>query len=51
MLSILGEGQMQPICQIPFSTGIGHYVWIAPEPIREMGDYIEDVDPLCGIDA
>jgi hypothetical protein len=29
MISVLAEGQPQPICQIPFAIGIGHYLWIA----------------------
>lgn len=32
MISLLGEGRMHPICQVPFSTGIGHYLWIPPDP-------------------
>lgn len=31
MISIMGEGQPQPICQVPFAIGIGHYLWIAPD--------------------
>ena len=31
MISVMAEGEMQPICQIPFALGIGHYVWIAPD--------------------
>jgi len=30
-ISIMAEGEMQPICQIPFSLGKGHYLWIPPE--------------------
>lgn len=44
MVSVMAEGQPQPICQVPFAVGIGHYVWMAPEPIKEMGDYIETED-------
>lgn len=31
MISIIAEGQPQPICQIPFAIGIGHYLWIPPD--------------------
>lgn len=32
MISVIGEGQPQPICQVPFAIGIGHYLWIPPDP-------------------
>lgn len=41
MVSVMAEGQPQPICQVPFAIGIGHYLWIPPDPIKEMGDYDE----------
>jgi hypothetical protein len=31
MISVIGEGQPQPICQVPFAIGIGHYLWIPPD--------------------
>lgn len=31
MISVIGEGQPQPICQIPFAMGIGHYLWVPPD--------------------
>lgn len=31
-LSVIAEGQPQPICDIPFSLGIGYYMWIPPDP-------------------
>ena len=41
MISIMGEGEPQPICQIPFAIGIGHYLWIPPDTQYETlsGDY------------
>lgn len=41
MISVIAEGVNEPICQIPFAKGIGHYEWIPPDPIMEMGDYVE----------
>ena len=32
MISVMAEGQPQPICQIPFAIGHGHYIWVPPEP-------------------
>lgn len=34
-ISILGHGEPQPICQIPFAIGIGHYLWIPPDNYPE----------------
>ena len=31
MISVMAEGQPQPICQIPFAVGIGHYLWVPPD--------------------
>ena len=31
MISVMAEGQPQPICQVPFAIGIGHYLWIPPD--------------------
>lgn len=39
MISVIGEGQPQPICQVPFAIGIGHYLWIPPDKHYEGGDY------------
>lgn len=44
LISVIAEGVNEPICQVPFAKGIGHYVWVPDEPIREMGDYIETED-------
>lgn len=33
-ISILGDGQPQPICDIPFAIGKGYYVWVP----GELGD-------------
>ena len=30
MISMIGEGQPQPLVTVPFGLGIGHYVWIPP---------------------
>jgi hypothetical protein len=32
MISVMAEGEMQPICQIPFAVGMGHYLWVPPDP-------------------
>jgi hypothetical protein len=39
LISVLAEGQPQPICQVPFAIGIGHYLWIPPDNHYENGDY------------
>ena len=31
LISVIGEGEPQPICQVPFAIGIGHYLWIPPD--------------------
>lgn len=30
--SIIAEGQPQPIVDVPFAIGIGHWVWVPPDP-------------------
>lgn len=30
-LSVLAEGEPQPICDVPFSLGSGYYMWVPPE--------------------
>lgn len=30
-LSVLADGEPQPICDVPFSLGSGYYMWIPPE--------------------
>jgi hypothetical protein len=42
-LSIYAEGQPQPICDVPFSLGTGHYQGIPAEFGEDPGDeYQED---------
>lgn len=31
MISVIADGVPQPICQVPFSIGMGHYLWIPPD--------------------
>ena len=31
-ISFIGEGEPQPICDMPFAIGIGHYRWIPGSP-------------------
>lgn len=31
LISIIGEGELHPICQVPFAKGIGHYIWVPPD--------------------
>ena len=38
MVSVIAEGQPQPICQVPFAIGIGHYLWIPPDNQYENYD-------------
>jgi hypothetical protein len=38
-VTMIGEGEPQPICDIPFATGIGHYVWVPPS--KEMDKHSE----------
>lgn len=30
-LSVLADGEPQPICDVPFSLGSGYYMWVPPE--------------------
>lgn len=41
MISMIGEGQPQPLCMVPFAIGVGHYLWIPPDAGYERleGDY------------
>lgn len=34
LISVMAEGEPQPICQIPFAIGIGHYIWVPPDAIN-----------------
>lgn len=43
MVSVMAEGQPQPICQVPFAIGIGHYQWIPPD--RNYENYEGSEDP------
>jgi hypothetical protein len=40
-ISVMAEGELQPIVEIPFAKGIGHYQWIAPDPVIESEEWIE----------
>lgn len=44
-ISMIGEGQPQPLCEIPFAIGIGHYLWFpADNSVAEViGDNPYDV--------
>ena len=37
-ISIIAEGEPQPICDIPFSLAEGHYMWIPPDMESENDD-------------
>ena len=37
-ISVIAEGEPQPICDIPFAIGIGHYLWIPPHIDTEPED-------------
>ena len=37
-ISIMAEGKEHPVCQVPFSPGIGYYQWIAPDKKYEEGE-------------
>lgn len=37
-VSLIGEGEPQPLCDIPFATGIGHYVWYPPDDAMDAKD-------------
>jgi hypothetical protein len=32
-ISLIGEGEPQPLCDVPWAIGVGHYVWVPPAPI------------------
>jgi hypothetical protein len=43
-LSIIAEGEPQPICDIPFSLATGYWAWIPPnrdEPFSLFGSLVE----------
>lgn len=46
-VSIVGEGQPQPLCQIPFALGIGYYHWFPPDmrvnDDMGDGDYLDEL--------
>jgi hypothetical protein len=45
MISVMGEGQPQPICQVPFAIGIGHYLWIPPDSEwQQVNDNVFDTE-------
>lgn len=44
-ISILAEGEPQPICDIPFSPTVGWYMWVPPTEYREDMPEIALVDP------
>lgn len=37
-ISVLADGEPQPICDIPFAIGIGHWLWIPPDVELEDED-------------
>ncbi len=37
-ISIIAEGEPQPIADIPFAIGIGHYMWIPPDIVIDNED-------------
>lgn len=39
LISVIAEGIPQPICQVPFSVGIGYYMWVPPDEHYVGGDY------------
>lgn len=43
MISMIADGINQPICQVPFAIGVGHYLWIPPDREWEQdeSDYSE----------
>jgi hypothetical protein len=44
-VSVIGEGIAHPICDIPFSLGVGHWLWVPPEnPVEES----EDAESILG---
>lgn len=53
-VSIIGEGIPQPICDIPFALGVGHYQWVPPmpeEPLYGGGWSLQFNDPEEGASA
>lgn len=44
MISVIAEGVNEPIVQVPFAKGIGHYVWVPDDLSTEiaMGEYLEE---------
>lgn len=41
LITIMGEGMPQPIVQLPFAKGIGHYIWIPPD--TEVRDSLGEI--------
>lgn len=45
--AIIGDGLPQPIVDLPFAIGLGHYLWIPPDNAPEdEGWYIENESEL-----
>lgn len=44
-ISLIAEGQPQPICDIPFSLNSGYYMWVPPETAYEDEDPGDTVQP------
>jgi len=44
-ISMMGEGQAQPLCEVPFAIGIGYYHWFPPSMGigNLLGDYQDEL--------
>ena len=42
-ISVIAEGIEHPICEIPFAIGIGHWIWVPPEPLLERSPNAEEL--------
>lgn len=44
-ISLIGEGQPQPLCEVPFALGMGHYQWMPPLLDEEDYSWQDEEEP------
>jgi hypothetical protein len=47
-IAVIAEGEEHPICDVPFSLGLGYYRWIPPSEPSIFGSLIEKEDTENG---
>lgn len=46
-MSVIAEGEPHPIVEVPFSIGIGHWLWVPPDPIETKEGDLLDAEELA----